>query len=126
MKALSIKQPWAWLIVNGYKDVENRTWRTKFRGKFFVHASKNVSKKEFEQSCEFALKINPNIKIPSYHEIEKGGIVGVAEVVDCKDGSFSPWYMGEVAFLIGDATPIDFVPMNGKLNFFNVDKIAGG
>ena len=26
MKALSIRQPWAWLIVNGYKDVENRTW----------------------------------------------------------------------------------------------------
>lgn len=37
MKALSIQQPWAWLIVNGYKDVENRDWNTKFRGRFYVH-----------------------------------------------------------------------------------------
>ena len=40
MKALSIKQPWAWLIVNGYKDIENRTWKTNYRGTFLVHASK--------------------------------------------------------------------------------------
>jgi tetratricopeptide (TPR) repeat protein len=38
MKALSIRQPWAWLIVHGVKDVENRTWRTNFRGRFLVHA----------------------------------------------------------------------------------------
>lgn len=39
--ALSIKQPWAWLIVHGIKDIENRHWRTKFHGRFFVHASKS-------------------------------------------------------------------------------------
>ena len=38
MKALSIRQPWAWLIVAGYKDVENRTWATDFRGRIYVHA----------------------------------------------------------------------------------------
>ena len=40
MKALSIRQPWAWLIVNGYKDIENRTWPTRFRGRVCVHAPK--------------------------------------------------------------------------------------
>ncbi|WP_245839042.1 ASCH domain-containing protein [Yersinia kristensenii] len=39
MKALSIRQPWAWLIVNGYKDIENRTWNTKCRGPVLIHAS---------------------------------------------------------------------------------------
>ena len=39
MKALSIKQPWASLIAKGIKDVENRTWKTKFRGKVYIHAS---------------------------------------------------------------------------------------
>jgi len=33
MKALSILQPWAWLVVNGHKDIENRTWGTGFRGR---------------------------------------------------------------------------------------------
>ena len=40
MKAISIRQPWAWLIVNGYKDVENRTWYTSHRGPLLICASK--------------------------------------------------------------------------------------
>lgn len=38
--ALSIRQPWAWLIVNNHKPVENRSWPTSFRGRFLVHAGK--------------------------------------------------------------------------------------
>lgn len=43
MKALSIKQPWAHLIVSGVKDVENRSWKTNYRGRIFVHASKQTA-----------------------------------------------------------------------------------
>ncbi len=31
-RALSLKQPWAWLVVKGYKDIENRSWSTNHRG----------------------------------------------------------------------------------------------
>jgi len=41
MKALSIRQPWAWAIIHAGKDVENRTWKTKMTGEFLVHASKS-------------------------------------------------------------------------------------
>ena len=34
--ALSIRQPWAWLIVNGYKDIENRDWKTHYRGRWMA------------------------------------------------------------------------------------------
>ena len=44
MKCLSIKQPYAELIVSGKKTVELRTWNTKFRGEFLVHASKRIEK----------------------------------------------------------------------------------
>lgn len=37
---LSIRQPWADLIVSGKKDIENRSWPTKFRGSFYIHAGK--------------------------------------------------------------------------------------
>lgn len=37
MKALSVRQPWAWLIVNGYKDIENRDWSTQQRGRIWIH-----------------------------------------------------------------------------------------
>ena len=39
MKVIVIRQPWAWLIVNGYKDVENRTWVTRYRGMLLIQAS---------------------------------------------------------------------------------------
>lgn len=38
--ALSIQQPWAWLLVNGFKPVENRSWPTKVRGRIAIHAGK--------------------------------------------------------------------------------------
>ena len=40
MKVLSVKQPWAAFLVNGIKDIENRTRRTTFRGRILIHASK--------------------------------------------------------------------------------------
>ena len=39
MKAITIKQPWASLIVHGVKDIENRTWHTNFRGRVLIHSS---------------------------------------------------------------------------------------
>ena len=46
MKCLSVRQPWAALILHGVngqkKDVENRAWPTKFRGAMLIHASKSV------------------------------------------------------------------------------------
>ena len=42
MKAITIKQPWAQLIVDGIKDIENRTWRTNFRGKVLIHTSAKI------------------------------------------------------------------------------------
>lgn len=47
MKTISIKQPWASLIVEGVKDIENRTWRTKFRGRVLVHAGAKPEKEPY-------------------------------------------------------------------------------
>lgn len=40
MKALSVKQPWAWAIIHAGKDIEKRTWRTDYRGPLLIHAGK--------------------------------------------------------------------------------------
>ena len=49
MKVLSVRQPWAWAIIHGGKDVENRNWDTKFRGRLAIHAGKqfDISKADF-------------------------------------------------------------------------------
>jgi hypothetical protein len=48
MKCLSLKQPYTDLLVSGKKTIETRTWNTKFRGQFLVHASKTIN----EEACK--------------------------------------------------------------------------
>ena len=71
MKVLTIKEPWASLIVNGYKVYEFRSWKTNYRGKFLIHASKAVDKKNMDRFKSYDIKINP------------GHILGEAEITDC-------------------------------------------
>lgn len=40
--ALSVQQPWAWVVVRGLKEIENRSWSTNYRGRLFIHAGKTV------------------------------------------------------------------------------------
>ena len=97
MKALSIKQPWAWLIANGHKPVENRIWRyqPKFRGPFLIHAGKrpDVLDDRFIKLCR-----RRRITIPK--NLPLGGIVGQAEIVDVVTASRSPWFFGPVGFVL--------------------------
>lgn len=79
MPALSIRQPWAWLIIHG-KDIENRDWYTRFRGRCFVHAAKGCTKDEYEDAAYFAKKLG--IEVPPLKDLERGGIVGTVEISD--------------------------------------------
>ncbi len=55
MKALSIRQPWAWLILHGGKDIENRDWATRFRGRVLIHASKGMTRDEWGDAWGFSV-----------------------------------------------------------------------
>lgn len=117
LKALSVQQPWAWLIVNGHKDVENRTWRTKLRGRILIHASKRFD--DFGYSI--VQRDFPRIEMPAKADFQRGGIVGSAFLWDCVDHSGSRWYRGwkgDWGFLLHDPTPLPFQPCPGKLGFF--------
>lgn len=127
MKAISIRQPWAWLIVNGYKDIENRTWDTKYRGMVLIHASKGMTRKEYNLAVSYAAEINRAIPylIPSFEKIERGGIVGHAYIDSTTRESSSPWFFGPVGFQIAFAKPLPFVPLKGRLSFFETGMIMG-
>lgn len=92
MKTLSIKQPWASLIVLGIKDVENRSWSTDFRGKIYIHASKvparglwnNLNREQVHE----AIKSN---KIDNYTVLPYGAIIGTVEIADIVKNYDSIW-----------------------------------
>lgn len=110
--ALSIQQPWAWLIVNGYKPVENRDWPTKVRGVFGVHAGKKIDK----DAIEWLASEHPEIPLPE--TFETGGIVGRATLVDCVTEHPSDFFFGEYGFVVQDAEPLPLIPCRGQLGFF--------
>lgn len=115
LPVLSIRQPWAWLIANGHKDIENRSWPTKFRGKFLIHAGKKFDE-DFEPADERVLGEEMGIILPN--KFDFGGIVGMAEITDCVKESNSPWFFGEYGFVIKNAEPLPFYPCKGQLGFF--------
>ncbi|MEK6303392.1 MAG: ASCH domain-containing protein [Acidobacteriota bacterium] len=116
MKALSIRQPWAWLIVTGHKDIENRTWTTSFRGAFLIHTGKT-----FDHGGYDWVLSEMGLALPKPVEFERGGIVGEAEMIDCVTRHNSPWFSGPYGFVLKGARRRQFVPMNGKLGFFDVE-----
>lgn len=119
MKALSIRQPWAWLIVNGHKPVENRTWRTKVRGRIAIHASAKMTRLDWMTAGFLCQKAG--IYLPPPEDLPTGGIVGYATVADCVDDHPSLWFTGPHAFVMEQANPSPLIPCKGKLGFFEVE-----
>ncbi len=124
MRALTIRQPWASLILSGKKKIETRSTRTKRRGTVFLHAGTVMGKSEREAAIREGL--DPDT-------LPRGMIIGTIEIVDsvpAKDlnvsdaersrGDFRPgrwgWVLGEVRAL---AKP---VPATGALSFWKVSK----
>ena len=120
MKAISIRQPWAWLIVNGYKDIENRTWDTKYRGMVLIHASKGMTIDQYQAGREICNSLPPQqrVNLPPFAQLERGGIVGYAYITGTTRDSDSPWFFGPVGFNLTGAKPLPFLPLKGRLSFF--------
>jgi hypothetical protein len=80
MKVLTVRQPWASLIVEGFKDVENRSWATTFRGKLGIHAAARYNHAAVDK-CADLLDDPPPL----------GALIGSVTLVDCVQGFSSEW-----------------------------------
>lgn len=116
MKALSIQQPWAWLIVHGYKPVENRTWRCDHRGSLAIHAGKKVD----AAGDQWVRDEFPEIPLPPLETLETGGIVGAVSMRGCVRAHTSPWFFGPYGFLFAEPTPLPFRAVRGQLGLFDI------
>jgi hypothetical protein len=114
MKVISIRNPWANLIVRGIKPVENRTWKTDYRGPLLIHASKKF---DFG-GLEWIYKHFPESLALGDSLLFRGGIIGEVEMVDCVSSYLSPWFFGPYGFLFKNAEELPFIPLRGKLGLF--------
>jgi len=116
MKVLSLKQPFAELILQGKKTIELRRWNTKFRGEFLIHASKNPHEKSMKK---FGFK-----------ELPTGKIIGKANLIDVKkyinnqefendkNKHLADEGWGEYGFILKDVKRIKPIEAKGKLGFW--------
>jgi hypothetical protein len=124
--ALSIRQPWASLVVLGFKPLENRNWRTTFRGRFAIHAAKGCTTAEYQAAMEFALAINPDLpnETFAYPNLQRGGLIGEVTLTDCVSQSASPWFTGKYGFLMEAPIAYDqIIPCAGLPGFFRPNLI---
>lgn len=126
--ALSVIQPWAWLLLHG-KDVENRDWPlpNRFRGvRVAIHASKKRDRDEWDGAAMVAMDASLAARIPSMAQLSYGAIIGTLIFERDLTHSPSPWFFGEHGFLVRD--PIELpqqIPCKGALGFWRVpDEIA--
>ena len=119
MKALSLKQPFAELILQGRKSIELRKWNTRFRGEFLIHASKTVDRKSMERF--------------GFSELPTGCIVGKVTLTDVKrylnEGEhrkdrnlhLASIFWGKYGFVLKSPERIPPIKVNGKLGFWDCE-----
>ena len=125
MKAITIKQPWASLIAAGLKDIENRTWKTNFRGRVLIHAGMKADN-HWSASVPVCDKVDKFLR-----EISKGGtdwsnyhfgaIIGSVEIVDCVQNHPSLWAeQGVWNWVLANPVMFDepIKGVKGKLSFW--------
>ena len=121
--ALSVRQPWAWAIIHAGKDIENRSWQAvnhglRQRGRIAIHASKGMTRYEYEDANETICKITDRAHIPPARDLLRGGIIGSVEVIDVVSDSDSPWFSGPRGLVLRDPVPCDFIASMGMLGYF--------
>jgi len=117
MKVLSLKQPFAELILEGRKKIELRRWNTNFRGEFLIHSSRNPDEEAMKRF--------------GFNELPLGFILGKADLVDVKhytndeefnrdkDLHLASRNWGDFGFILKNPTRIEPIPARGQLNFWN-------
>lgn len=116
MKVIVIRQPWAWLIVHGFKDIENRSWRTRYRGTLLIQASAGLPTKHALEDIRLFVR-KRGVDLPE--DLERGGIVGMAQLDDCVTSSGSKWFEGPVGWVLSKPKRLPFIPLKGRLGLFD-------
>ena len=130
--ALSLKQPWAALVVAGKKTIEVRKWATGIRGRVYIHAARIPDRRPEAWS----------LVTDDLHALAqlRGGIIGVAELTGCvlyrtlagftadapKHLNRPEWFETPrtYGFQFRGGEPVTFVPCKGNVRFFSVEIAA--
>lgn len=124
LKALSMYQPYAWMVANGYTTIDDRSWYTPYRGKLIIHASKKIDI-HYHTYLKEILKIN----IPEPEELDYGGIIAICDLTECRNLSKTPTITPELhahagqltyGFVMENIKKIPLIPYRGMAGLFEI------
>lgn len=119
MKTLTVRQPEAWLLVHGIKDVENRTWSTTHRGPLLIHSS---ARKPTAADLEWLTDVcaEEGIPVPALSELTTGAVVGAVWLETITETDESPWWDEvSLAWICTHSAPCEPIPCKGKLGLWD-------
>jgi hypothetical protein len=110
--ALTVRQPYAWLIVAGFKPIENRTWSTTYRGPLLIHAAVKMHDHTIAE-------IERRYQVPIDRDaLRFGGIIGRVDLVDVVTKHSSRWFEGPFGWVLRVPAPVPFRPIRGGQGLF--------
>ena len=119
MRALTVRQPWAWAIIHAGKDIENRSWWNRHcRGTVAIHASANADSVD---------ELPRGVTRPRDDALFRGAVIGIVDIVDVVERHRSRWFSGPLGWVLRNPralpTPIS---CNGRLGLWllpaNIDR----
>lgn len=119
--ALTVLQPWAFSIIHGPKTIENRSWKTHYRGRLFIHVGK--SRSWLERAAALNWPKTFGVPFPSDDELAYGAIIGHVELVDCvpvEQVQDDPWAFGPYCWVLRDPVAIEPIPCPGRQMLWNL------
>ena len=133
MKALTIRQPWASLIVLGHKDVENRTWKTAIRGQITIHSGQSKSIADWHSAIETVAVVRRcshmvaetwlRENIGCFEDLPRGQVLGTVHMDFCSQKATSLWHFPRYwGFYLSNPIVFDVpIPQKGRLGFWEVE-----
>lgn len=125
-KALSVKPPWAQLIIYENKDIENRDWQSsnpalRHRGPTAIHASGKLDMLEYDAALAFIKSRRLNIQLPEPDKLVCGAILGVVKIVGAVRRSDSPWFVGSIGLVLRNPIALpEPIKCKGALGFWDI------
>lgn len=140
MKCLTVRQPWAWLIIHGggtyesrpaglrygYKNIENRKWRTRYRGPLLIHAA--ITETGYDETYQLAEKMyyaeygKSNGRRNPIDGLTYGAIIGQVKLIDIvRNYPQGNWTMPDCwHWVLDHPQPIRPIPYRGLPGLFDV------
>ena len=116
MRALTLRQPWAWAITHAGKRIENRTWPTPYRGTILIHAGS----KAFDDLAAVEANVGRlSDRLRSEAMAQRSSIVAIAELVDVIHvrefgDDLPPWAAGPYCWMLRNVRRIEPIKTSGR------------